>query len=66
MDLVLLFLPRLPNPTFVDIVLFNIFVWYVLLIFSNKDTFLDKLVVCYIGEICKWVEKNDVHVEFLE
>jgi hypothetical protein len=43
MDLVFLFLPRLPNPTFVDIVLFNILVWYVLSIFSNKDTFLDKL-----------------------
>ncbi|CAK9270133.1 unnamed protein product [Sphagnum jensenii] len=61
MELVLLFLPRLPDPTFVDIVLSNTFVRCILTILSDKDTLLHKSALRCLGEIRTWAEKDDVH-----
>ncbi|CAM6028277.1 unnamed protein product [Sphagnum balticum] len=61
MELVLLFLPRLPDPTFVDIVLSNTFVRCILTILSDKDTLLHKSALRCLGEIHTWAEKDDVH-----
>ncbi|CAM6049668.1 unnamed protein product [Sphagnum compactum] len=61
MELVLLFLPRLPDPTFVDIVLSNTFVRCILTILSDKDTLLHKAALRCLGEIHTWAEKDDVH-----
>lgn len=61
MELVLLFLPWLLDPTFVNIVLSNIFVQCILIILSDENTLLHKATLHCVGEIQTWVKEYDVH-----
>jgi DNA polymerase phi len=56
MELLLLVLPRLPNPESVGIVLSNLFVRFILNILSSKATLLHKSAKRCLSELCVWAE----------
>lgn len=59
MELVLLVLPRLPNPETAGVVLSNVFVRCILDILSSKDTHLYKSAQRCLGEVLLWAESSN-------